>query len=99
MQECRLPVVPGLLFALSFVVSSSPALAGALLLGFAFRLRAAPRLTLTLIAAGALAGLAGISACGGNSDAVTPGTYAYTISATDVSTAVSVTTSVNVVVP
>jgi hypothetical protein len=75
------------------------ALAGALLFGFAFRRRAGRFLTLTLFAVGALAGLAAISACGGNNDVVTPGTYAYTITATDVSTAVSVTTSVNVTVP
>ena len=77
----------------------SLALAGALLFGFAFRRKAARWLTLTLFAVGALAGLAAISACGGNNDVVTPGTYAYTISATDVTTAVSVTTSVNVTVP
>jgi hypothetical protein len=75
------------------------ALAGALLLGFGFRRRARRWLTLTLLAVGALAGLAAISACGGNNDVVTPGTYVYTISATDVATAVTVTTSVNVTVP
>jgi hypothetical protein len=74
------------------------ALAGALLIGFGFRRRAGRWLTFTLFAVGALAGLAAISACGSNS-VVTPGTYAYTISATDVTTAVSVTTSVNVTVP
>lgn len=75
------------------------ALAGALLLGFGLRRRAAGWLTLTVLAVGALAGLAGISACGGNNNAVTPGTYVYTISATELSTAVTVTTSVNVTVP
>jgi hypothetical protein len=75
------------------------ALAGALLLGFGFRRRRARWLTLTLLAIGALAGLAGISACGANNNVVTPGTYAYTITATDVSTSVSVTTSVSVMVP
>ncbi len=48
------------------------ALAGALLLGFGFRRRRARWLTLTLLAMGALAGLAGISACGGNNNVVTP---------------------------
>jgi hypothetical protein len=74
-------------------------LAGILLLGFGFRRRAARWLTLTLFAIGTFAGLEAVSACGGNNDVVTPGTYAYTISATDVTTAVSVTTSVNVTVP
>jgi hypothetical protein len=75
------------------------ALAGALLLRFGFRRRAARWLTIALLAVGLLAGLAGISACGGNSSGVTPGNYAYTITATDVRTSVSVTTSVNVTVP
>jgi hypothetical protein len=75
------------------------ALAGALLFGFGFRRRAARWLTLTLFVVGALAGLAGISACGANNNVVTPGTYPYTITATDVNTSVSVTTSVNVMVP
>lgn len=75
------------------------ALAGALLFGSGFRRRGARWLTLTLFAVSALAGLAGISACGGSNSVVTPGTYVYTISATDISTAVSVTTSINVTVP
>jgi hypothetical protein len=75
------------------------ALAGALLLGFGFRRRVPRWLTITLLAVGAFAGLAAISACGGNNNVVTPGTYVYTISATDVTTAVSVTTSINVTVP
>jgi hypothetical protein len=52
-----------------------------------------------LFAIGTFAGLAAINACGGNNDAATPGTYVYTIYATDVSTDVSVTTSINVTVP
>jgi hypothetical protein len=75
------------------------ALAGVLLLGLGFRRRRARWLTLMLLAAGTMAGLAGISACGGNNNAVTPGTYAYTIVATDLNTSVSVTTSVNVTAP
>ena len=57
------------------------ALAGALMLGFSFRRRARRWLVLTVLAAGTLTGLAGIGACGGNSNAMTPGTYQYTISA------------------
>jgi len=75
------------------------ALAGALLLGFGFRRMASRWLMLTLLAAATLAGLAGISACGGNNSVVTPGTYAYTITATDTKTAVAVNTSINVMVP
>jgi hypothetical protein len=75
------------------------ALAGVLLLGFGFRRRAQRRLMLILLAAGTLAGLAGISACGGDKSVVTPGTYTYTITAMDMSTNVSVTTTVNVTVP
>jgi hypothetical protein len=48
---------------------------------------------------GALAGLAGISACGGNNSVVTPGTYAYTVTATDVNTSATVTATFNVTVP
>lgn len=80
-------------------VARGLALAGALLLGFGFRRRAARWLTLTLLAVGTLAGLAGISACGANSNAVTPGIYAYTITATDINTSVSVNTTINVTVP
>jgi hypothetical protein len=81
--------------------ASGLALAGALLMGFGFRRRTARWLTLTLLAAGTLAGLAGISACGGNKSAVTPGTYAYTITAAELDTSASpsVTISVNVTVP
>jgi hypothetical protein len=75
------------------------ALAGVLLLGFGFRRRAARWLTLTLLAVGTLAGLAGIGACGGTSNVVTPGTYTYTITATDDNTQVSQTASINVIVP
>jgi hypothetical protein len=75
------------------------ALAGMLLFSFGFRRRAARWLTLTLLVVGTLAGLAGISACGGNSNAVTPGTYAYTLAASDINTNVAVTTTINVTVP
>ena len=75
------------------------ALAGALLLGFGFRPRAARWLTLTLFALCAFFALAGISACGGNNNVVTPGTYAYTITATDINTSAFVNASVNVTVP
>lgn len=75
------------------------ALAGVLLLGFRFRRRPARWLMLMLFAAGTLAGLAGISACGASNDVVTPGTYTYSLTATDVNTAASVSTSFNLTVP
>jgi hypothetical protein len=75
------------------------ALAGVLLVGFGIRRRAVRWLTLTLLAMGTLTGLAGISACSGNNSVVTPGTYAYTIPATDINTQVSQTASINVTVP
>lgn len=80
-------------------LEQSLALAGALLVGFGFRRRAPRWLALMLFALGTLAGLAGISACGASNSVVTPGTYAYTISATDINTDVSVTSSINVTVP
>jgi hypothetical protein len=58
------------------------AMAGALMLGFGFQRRTQRWLAMVLLAAGALAGLAGISACGGVSNAMTPGTYQYTITGT-----------------
>lgn len=75
------------------------ALVGALLFGFGFRRRAAHWLTLMLLTIGALAGLASIGACSGNSNVVTPGTYVYTITATDTNTQVSEAASINVTVP
>jgi hypothetical protein len=80
-------------------LSSGLALAGLFLFGFGIRRRPARWLTMTLLAAGALGGLAGISACGANNSVVTPGTYAYTITAMDMNTNVRVITSVNVMVP
>lgn len=49
------------------------------LVGLRRRLRAG--IFRTLLLAVALAGVAGMAACGGNSNATTPGTYAYTITA------------------
>jgi hypothetical protein len=55
------------------------ALAGALMLGFGLRRGRRRWFALALFAVGALAGMAGISGCGGLSNAMTPGTYQYTI--------------------
>jgi hypothetical protein len=58
------------------------ALSGALMLSFGFRRRAGRALLLPVLGACTLAGAAGISACGGgNSNAMTPGTYPYTVTA------------------
>lgn len=76
------------------------ALAGSLLFGFGIHRRRARWFTLTLLAVGALGGLAATSGCGaGNTTFVTPGTYGYTMTATDISSAVSVSTTINVTVP
>jgi hypothetical protein len=80
-------------------LEQSLALAGVFLLGMGSWRRPGRFLTLTLLALGGLAALAGISACGGNNSVVTPGTYAYTITATDINTAATVNASVNVTVP
>jgi hypothetical protein len=61
--------------------ASGLALAGALLFGFGLRRRARRWLVTTLFAVITLAGVAGISACAGGSNGMTPGTYQYTISA------------------
>jgi hypothetical protein len=68
-------------------------------LGVGLRRRAARWLSLTLLAAATLAGLAAIGACGGNSSVVTPGTYAYTIMAKDMNSSLTVNASINVTVP
>lgn len=92
------PVSASLAHPVNHKLAQGLALAG-VLVGFGFRRKAPRWLAVILFALGTLAGLAGISACGANNSAVTPGTYAYTISATDINNAVSVTTSVNVTVP
>jgi hypothetical protein len=74
------------------------ALAGMLLWGIARRRKAAKFFTLILFAAVSLLSVAGMSACGGSSSAVTPGTYVYTFTATDAHGTV-VTAPVNVTVP
>lgn len=57
------------------------ALAGALMLGFGLRRGRRRWLALAVIAVGALAGVSAISGCGGLSNAMTPGSYQYTITA------------------
>ena len=75
------------------------ALAGALLLGWGLRRRASRWLVVGLLAVGALAGLAGISACMGYGSGFTPGTFPYTITGTDTTTNASVSSTFMVTVP
>jgi hypothetical protein len=77
-------------------------LAGVLLLGFGLRRRARGWLALAVLAAGTLAGVGGISGCIiGN--AMTPGTYQYTISAgfqpSNTNVITTATANINVTVP
>jgi len=55
--------------------------AGLLLAGLSLRRRLPGGFLQAMVLMLALAGLGGIAACGGNPNAMTPGTYAYTISA------------------
>lgn len=79
---------------------ASWALAGALMLGFGLQRKRAHRYGRLLLAVGMLIGLAGVSACGGGVLTLTPGTYTYTISATEANNpSSSVTTKATVTVP
>jgi hypothetical protein len=76
------------------------ALAGALLVGFGFIRRKGHLFTLMLFAAGSLAVMAGINACGGSSGStLTAGVWPYTVTSSDTSTNETVSTTVNVTVP
>jgi hypothetical protein len=76
------------------------AFAGALLLGFGFRRRRFRWPALLVLAAGALIGLTGVGACGGGgTETLTPGTYAYVVTATDTGTDATANVTVNVTVP
>jgi hypothetical protein len=79
--------------------AGSLALAGVLLFGAGFRRRVARWVRLTLLAGCALTGLVSTSACGGYSNTLTPGTYTYAITAWDLNTNVSASTTANVTVP
>ncbi len=75
------------------------AIAAALLIGFSFRRRLSRGVTLGLLAVAAFVGTAGITACGGYSNTLTPGTYAFTLTASDIYTSQSASTTVEVTVP
>lgn len=80
------------------------ALAGMLIAGAGLRRTARSWLALILIAGALLAGLAAISACGGSTNGMTPGTYQYTISADNEANPMTplgqgVSTTVTVTVP
>jgi hypothetical protein len=82
------------------VEAATLALAGALLFGLsARRRRSARRLTLALFTVVTLASLSAIGGCGGGRPGLTPGIYAYTITATEPSTGATMSTTANVTVP
>ncbi len=87
-----------------YLSATGLSLAGAFMLGFGARRRRWRWLTLVFFAAGTLAGMMEIGACGGNSSNMTPGTYPYTISANWESSGPAIlgslaTTTINVTVP
>jgi len=92
------PAPTSLLHSPGHGIVASMALASTLLLGLGFRRRAARWFALMLIAVGSLVGLAGIGACGGSSNTLTPGIWPYLVTATD-TTGASVSTTVSVTVP
>lgn len=72
---------------------------GALLLGFGLRRRRKSRwATLALALVGTLFCLGGAVGCGGNPNGMTPGTYTYTVTASDIKTNLAVSTTANVTV-
>ncbi|MFZ0747209.1 MAG: hypothetical protein WAM85_22590 [Terracidiphilus sp.] len=98
------PAVPANLHGIGQSPWAGAALAAGLLAGFGLRRKVVRQLPLTLVALGALAGLGGISACGGSSNAMTPGTYQYTLTADNESNPVTplgidTSTTISVIVP
>jgi hypothetical protein len=75
-----------------------PLAAGAVLVGIALRRRKIGWRTLTLVLAGTLACLGEVVGCGGGTSGMTPGTYTYTMTATDAKTNVVVSTTADVIV-
>ncbi|MGA7857027.1 MAG: hypothetical protein WCA11_03820 [Terracidiphilus sp.] len=79
-------------------------LAGVLLLGFRLRGRTRRLLAVVVLAVVTFGGLAAISACGGNPNAMTPGTYQYTLTADNEASPTTplgqgVSTTISVTVP
>jgi hypothetical protein len=79
--------------------AASLALAGVLLFGMGFRRSVARWVRLALLPVCAFTALVSTSACGGYSNTLTPGTYAYTLTALDLNTNESVSTTAYVTVP
>jgi hypothetical protein len=75
-----------------------PLASGALLIGLALRRRKIGWPTLALVLACTLASLGEVVGCGSGTSGMTPGTYAYTLTATDAKTNVVVSTTANVTV-
>ncbi len=79
-------------------------LAGALLLGFSLRRRTRSLVAIVVLAVGTFCGLTAITACGGNPNAMTPGTYQFTLTAANEAggnapLGVGVNTTISVTVP
>lgn len=90
-----LPLTP---YGVPLPLTPAATAAAALLLGFGLRRRFKVRwAALALIALGTLVSLAGVTGCG-SSPGMTPGTYAYTVTATDLKTNTAVSTTANVTV-
>jgi len=74
------------------------AFTAAILFGLGLTRRKARWLSVLLLSIGTLAGLTALNACGG-APTLTPGTYAYTLTAYDMNTNVTASTTVKVTVP
>lgn len=98
------PAVPAVLHRGSRTPWAGLSLAGALLLGLGLRRRTRSLRTFLVLALGTFGGLAAITACGGNPNAMTPGTYEFTLTAANEAggnapLGIGVNTTISVTVP
>lgn len=75
------------------------AFAAVFLLGFGLRRRRARWLSILLLSVATFAGLTTLDACGSGRPTLTPGTYAYNVTAYDIKTNATAATTVNVTIP
>jgi len=94
-----IPPSPASLLERTGHIASGLVLSAVFLFGFARRRRAAHWFSLILLALATLGGTAAISACGGASNSMTPGTYSYSITATDSGTGDTSATTISVIIP